>query len=244
MSTSRMCNDVNIAGKHTDQPGQKGYEMNTLTKLAMGMINRLTLEPPQGEAQVAVALPPPQTDGGLPLMAALRQRRSGRDFLPTALEPQMLSNLLWAACGVNRPDLGGRTAPSAMNAQEVDIYLAMPQGLYLYDPQHQVLKLMVAKDARRVTGYQDFVDNAPLDLVFVAHHGRMKRVPAARRESYASIAAGAMVQNIALFCASAGLANVVRAWFDRGALTQAMGLSEDQQILITQTIGFPNDSDA
>jgi nitroreductase len=108
-----------------------------------------------------------------------------------------------------------------------------------YDPKAQDLKLTVASDVRRVTGYQDFVDNAPMDLVLVADHARMKLVPASARESYASVAAGAMAQNIYLFCASTGLAAVVRAWFDRQALTQAMGLSPDHQILLTQTVGYP-----
>lgn len=97
-----------------------------------------------------------------------------------------------------------------MNAQEVDVYLALPQGLYRYDPQHHGLQRTVEKDVRRATGYQDFVDDAPLDLIFVANHARMKLVPASQREAYASVAAGAMAQNIALYCASAGLVGVVR----------------------------------
>ena len=126
-----------------------------------------------------------------------------------------------------------------MNAQEVDLYVALPQGLYRYEPKAHALQLVVAQDVRRVTGYQDFVDTAPLDLIFVAEHSRMKIVPAAMRESYASVAAGAMAQNIYLYCASVGLSTVVRAWFDRQALTQAMGLSPDQQLLLTQTVGLP-----
>ena len=125
-----------------------------------------------------------------------------------------------------------------MNAQEVDLYVALPQGLYRYEPQRHVLLLIKAEDVRRVTGYQDFVDNAPLDLVYVADHGRMKMVSAAQREAYASVAAGAMAQNVYLFCASQGLGTVVRAWFDRNALTKAMGLTNDQQILLTQTVGY------
>jgi SagB-type dehydrogenase family enzyme len=213
--------------------------MNTLTKLALGLMGQLKAQPNAGDAQAVMALSPAQTSGGAPLMDALRQRQSQREFRPDPLAPQLLSNLLWAACGVNRTELGGRTAPSAMNAQEVDVYVALPQGLYLYDPKAQDLKLKVASDVRRVTGYQDFVDNAPMDLVFVADHARMKLVPASARESYASVAAGAMAQNIYLFCASTGLATVVRAWFDRHALTQAMGLSPDHQILLTQTVGYP-----
>lgn len=218
--------------------------MNTLTKMALGLIGQLHTQPASGESLTMMALPPAQTTGGLPLMEALRQRHSAREFRPDALSPQQLSDLLWAACGLNRDALGGRTAPSAMNAQEVDLYLALPQGLYRYEPKAHALQLVVAQDVRRVTGYQDFVDTAPLDLIFVAEHSRMKIVPAAMRESYASVAAGAMAQNIYLYCASVGLATVVRAWFDRQALTQAMGLTPDQQLLLTQTVGWPKQEGA
>lgn len=212
--------------------------MNTLTKLALGMLGQLHGQPASGEVLGEMALPPAQTMGGLPLMQALQQRQSERDFRPDALAPQTLSDLLWAAAGINRTEHGGRTWPSAMNAQEVDLYVALPQGLYRYEPQRHVLLLIKAEDVRRVTGYQDFVDNAPLDLVYVADHDRMKMVPAAQREAYASVASGAMAQNVYLFCASQGLGTVVRAWFDRDALTKAMGLTTDQQILLTQTVGY------
>lgn len=218
--------------------------MNTLTKMALGLIGQLHTQPASGESLTMMALPPAQTTGGLPLMEALRQRHSAREFRPDALTPQQLSDLLWAACGLNREALGGRTAPSAMNAQEVDLYVALPQGLYRYEPKAHVLQLVVAQDVRRVTGYQDFVDTAPLDLIFVAEHSRMKIVPAAMRESYASVAAGAMAQNIYLYCASVGLATVVRAWFNRQALTQAMELTPDQQLLLTQTVGWPKQEGA
>ena len=114
-----------------------------------------------------------------------------------------------------------------------------PEGLYRYEPSDHVLYLISATDVRRVTGYQDFVDKAALDLIYVADPARMKRVPAAQRESYASTAAGAMTQNVYLFCASAGLATVIRAWIDRQALSQAMGLEVDHQILLSQTVGRP-----
>jgi SagB-type dehydrogenase family enzyme len=212
--------------------------MNTLTKLALGMLGQLHGQPASGEVIGEMPLPPAQTSGGLPLMQTLQQRQSERDFRPDALAPQTLSDLLWAAAGINRTEHGGRTWPSAMNAQEVDLYVALPQGLYRYEPQRHLLLLIKAEDVRRVTGYQDFVDNAPLDLVYVADHSRMKMVPAAQREAYASVAAGAMAQNVYLFCASQGLGTVVRAWFDRNALTKAMGLTNDQQILLTQTVGY------
>lgn len=213
--------------------------MNTLTKLALGLMGQLKPQAAKGDADTVIQLNPAQTQGGMPLMQALQLRQSRREFEPSPLPPQYLSDLLWAAGGINREALGGRTAPSAMNAQEVDVYVALPYGLYRYEASTHALRLVSATDVRRVTGYQDFVDTAPLDLVFVADHTRMKLVPAAQRESYASAAAGAMAQNVYLYCASAGLATVIRAWIDRAALAQAMGLDADKQVLLSQTVGWP-----
>lgn len=213
--------------------------MNTLTKLALGLVGQLKLAPPSGDLHGGLPLPSPRTTGGAPLMDVLRRRHSSHEFLPDELPPQMLSDLLWAAFGINRLDSGGRTAPSALNAQEMDIYLALPEGLFLFDARRHELRPVVSQDVRRATGYQDFVDSAPLDLIFVADHSRMKLVPASKRSSYASVAAGAISQNIYLFCASGGLGTVARAWFDRSALASAMGLGPDQQILLTQTVGYP-----
>lgn len=213
--------------------------MNTLTKMALGLIGQLKPQPAVGDAASTTYLPAANTTGGLPLMQALAQRQSQRDFDPAPLPLQMLSDLLWAAAGINRPELAGRTAPSAMNAQEVDVYVALPEGLYRYAAPTQTLHLVTATDVRRVTGYQDFVDTAPLDLVLVADHARMKLVPAAQREAFAFAAAGAMAQNVYLYCASSGLAAVIRAWLDRDALAQAMGLTNDQQVLLSQTVGRP-----
>ncbi len=213
--------------------------MNTLTKMALGLIGQLKAKPPAGTATHTTPLPPANTSGGLPLMQALALRQSQREFDPAPLAEQTLSDLLWAAAGINRPELGGRTSPSAMNAQEIDVFAAFPEGLYRYVPQTHALQLVSATDVRRVTGYQDFVDNAPMDLVYVADHSRMKLVPAAQRESYACVAAGAMAQNVYLYAACSGLGTVIRAWIDRAALAQAMGLTSDQQVLLAQTIGRP-----
>mgnify|MGYP002784701680 CR=1 FL=1 len=211
--------------------------MNLLTKMALGLIGQMRAGPPVGDGSAALVLPPARTEGGMPLMQVLARRQSARAFDPAPLPLQTLSDLLWAAAGVNRPEHGGRTAPSAMNAQEVDVYVALPEGLYLYDPAAHALQRMLAADVRRVTGYQDFVDAAPLDLVYVADHARMKLVPAAQRESYASVAVGAMAQNVYLYCASAGLSTVIRAWIDRQALATAMALGTDQQVMLAQTVG-------
>jgi SagB-type dehydrogenase family enzyme len=146
---------------------------------------------------------------------------------------------LWAANGINRVADQGHTAPSAMNAQELDLYVALPNGLFMYEPVNHRLRATVHQDVRRVTGYQDFVDHAALDLILVADYRRMSLVPAAQRQAYAYVAAGAICQNVYLFCASVGLATVVRAWFDRSALSQAMQLGTDQEVLLTQTVGRP-----
>ena len=174
----------------------------------------------------------------MPLMEALSKRRSDREFAHTELPLPVLSNLLWAAYGVNRPG-GWRTAPSALNAQETDVYVALPSGAYLFDAVAHELRLVVSSDLRRVTGYQDFVDEAPLDLVYVADYRRMGLVPVSMRESYASVAAGAISQNVYLFAASIGLVTVIRAWIDRDAIATALGLSHDQEVLLSQTIGYP-----
>ena len=221
------------------QPAAARYieSMNTLTKLALGMIGRLQIKAPETVNLTTMELPPPETAGGLGLMEALQRRQSQREFLPEPLSPQTLSNLVWAACGINRAELNGRTAPSAMNAQEIDLYLALPQGLFRYLARQHTLEQVVAQDVRRITGYQDFVDNAPLDLIYVADHTRMGLIPVSKRVLYSAVSTGAMAQNVALFCASSGLCNVVRAWFDRQSLAQAMRLGTEHQILLTQTVG-------
>lgn len=212
--------------------------MSTLTKLALGMMGAMRPKPATGDSATSISLPPPERHGGLPLMEALARRRSSRDFARDPLPLPVLSNLLWAACGMNRAE-GGRTAPSALNAQEIDMYVALPSGAYHYEATAHELHLVAAGDLRSVTGYQDFVDEVPLDLVYVADHRRMGMVPVAQRESYASTAAGASAQNVYLFAASTDLATVIRAWIDRAAIADALGLSHDQQVLLAQTVGYP-----
>ncbi len=213
--------------------------MSTLTKMVLGAMGALRPEPVLGDAARRIALPPPER--GLPgaLMQALAGRRSVRAFRTDPLPPQMLSNLLWAADGVNR-DGGGRTAPSALAANEIRVIAALPDGAYAYDPVAHALDLVAEADVRRVTGYQDFVDEAPLDLVYVADHDRMTLVPVSQREGFAWVAAGAIAQNVYLYCAAAGLGSVLRAWIDREAIARALGLPMNQHVLLSQTVGFPD----
>jgi nitroreductase len=211
--------------------------MSTFTKVVSGMMGQLRPQPAKGDSAASIALPPAVKQGGLPLMEALARRQSSREFAPDALPLPVLSGLLWAAFGRNRDD-GKRTAPTAINAQEIDVFVALPTGAYLYDAAAHELRLVAAADLRRVTGYQDFVDEAPLDLVYVADHARMGMVPVGQRSAYAHVAAGAISQNVYLFCASSGLATVIRAWINREAIADALGLAHDQQVLLSQTVGY------
>jgi nitroreductase len=186
-----------------------------------------------------IQLPKPQTDGGKPLMQALKDRKSSREFSTEKLPPQVLANLLWAACGVNRPD-GHRTAPSAMNWQEIDVYVATADGLYLYDYKGNTLQPVLAQDIRaQTTRGQGFVTNAPVNLVYVADGAKMKGGTDEDKVLYSAAGAGFISQNVYLFCASEGLATVVRGYVDRPTLSKAMNLRPNQKIILAQTVGYP-----
>ena len=188
-----------------------------------------------------IELPPPNTTGGRPLMECLRDRMSSRQFSTEEIPLQTMSDLLWAAWGVNRPGSGKRTAPSAVNWQEIDIYVALAAGLYRFDATEHVLKHVLDEDIRGLTGMQDFVRDAPVNLIFVADHARMGRASEADRDFYAACDAGFISQNVYLFCASEGLATVVRGALDRERLARKMALSASQKIILAQTVGYPVD---
>jgi SagB-type dehydrogenase family enzyme len=187
----------------------------------------------------SIALPPPETAGKMTLMQALMKRRSVREFDARALPIELLSTLLWAAFGINRPDGGGRTAPSAHNWQEVGVYAALADGLYRYDPAPHALHRIVAGDLRALAGVQGFAATAPLNLVYVADFSRMDETSAEERAFLAAADSGFIAQNVYLFCAAAGLATVVRGLIDRRRLAAAMGLGMQERILLAQTVGFP-----
>ena len=185
-----------------------------------------------------IQLPPPQTEIGKPLMQVLKQRQTSRSFDSKPLLRQELSNLLWAADGINRPD-GKRTAPSAVNWQEVDVYVALPEALYLYEAHTHTLVPVVGKDLREATGKQSFVKDAPLNLVYVADLARMKNASEDDRRLYSGADVGFIAQNVYLYCASQGLAVVVRGSIDRTPLSQSMKLRPEQRIILAQTVGYP-----
>ncbi len=191
-----------------------------------------------GYAQEVVKLPAPKTEGGMPLQQALKERKSSREFNGQKLPLPVLSNLLWAAWGVNRPD-GHHTAPSASNRQEIDVYVATADGLYLYEAKEHQLRRVLAEDIRALTGTQPFVKDAAVSLVYVADLAKGNRTDPAAIEFYTGTNAAFLAQNVYLFCASERLATVVRASIDRPALAKAMKLRQDQKIALAQSVGYP-----
>lgn len=191
----------------------------------------------QGEAPPQIDLPRPDLRSGMPLMAALSFRCSTREFSGESLTPQALGELLWAADGINRGITGGHTAPSAHAFNEIDIYVALPSGVYRYDAPEHRLVLKHAIDARNMTGYQDFVGTAPLDLVYVVRTSKLLDMPPQQRDVFSAVAAGAIAQNVSLYCASAGLGTVVRGWINHRLLADALRLNEDELPILAQTVG-------
>lgn len=185
-------------------------------------------------------LPPPRTEGGKPLIQTLKLRRSIREFSDRPLPVQVLSDLLWAAFGVNRPG-GDRTAPYWRHIMVIDVYAATADGVWLYEARRHVLLPHSRADIRAQTGLQDFVANAPLNLVYVAHGERMRDITANERRLYASVDTGFIGQNVYLFCASEGLATVFRGAVDYENLNRTMQLGKDQFVTFAQTVGYPPD---
>jgi SagB-type dehydrogenase family enzyme len=185
-----------------------------------------------------VQLPPPQTKGGRPLMQVLEGCKSTREFGPGMPSPQTLSNLLWAAFGINRPD-GRRTAPSAMNWQEVSIYVATPEGVYIYDTKNNALNPVLAGDFRVATGTQSFVKDAAVNLVYVSDLSKTGNAASSEAEMYTAADVGFIAQNVYLYCASEGLATVVRASIDKPTLAKTLNLQPNQKIILAQSVGYP-----
>lgn len=188
-----------------------------------------------------IQLPEPDKTGGMPLMEALANRHSTREFTTDEIAPQLLSDLLWAAWGINRKD-GKRTAPSAMNRQEIDIYVATPDGLYLYNAMTNRLKTVLTGDIRALCGMQPYVATAPLNFIYVADLDRLQLIENfddAPSDTYANC--GFIAQNVYLFCASKGLGCVVRGSIDKESLGKKMNLRPHQKILLGQTIGYPGE---
>jgi nitroreductase len=188
-----------------------------------------------------IDLPPPWKDGGKPLAQAVWGRRSIREFADKPVPIEVLSNLLWTACGVNRPTTADRTVPSWRHAIESEIFVAAADGAWSYDARTHRLTQVLADDIRAQTGMQDFVGSAPLDLVYVADGGRLEGASAEEKRLWAFTDTGFIGQNVYLFCASEGLATVFRGSLDRARLAQTLQLPTAKFITCAQTVGYPKD---
>lgn len=190
---------------------------------------------PSGDL-VVIALPPPRITGGRPLMEALMLRHSTREYSSRPLPAEILSTLLWAAYGINRPDAGDRTAPYWRHIMVIDIYAVTSEGVWLYEPKAHKLLPHLKGDIRSETGSQDFVAVAPLNLVYVAHGDKMGDIPAQERRLYASVDASFIGQNVYLCCSSE--ATVFRGALDAARLGQTLQLPEAQFVTFAQTVGY------
>lgn len=186
-----------------------------------------------------IKLPNPQMDGGRPLMQVLKDRHSSREFSTDELPLQVLSNLLWAAFGINRPDSGKRTAPSAVNWQNIDIYVALSKGLFLYDAKENILRPILAEDIRVATGTQSFVKDVPVNLIYVADFSKIPRQTEEVKNFYSAAHTGFISQNVYLYCASEGLATVVRGLIDRESMAELMKLRPEQKVMLAQSVSYP-----
>jgi len=204
------------------------------TLIALFMSFQSVAAQPAGDIQ----LPEPKTTGGMPLFEALSYRQSSRIFAEKELDLQTLSTLLWSAHGFNRKDDKKRTSPTSRNKQEMEVYVAMKSGLYLYDAWENKLVLKVAEDIRAATGLQDYVAGAPVNLIFVANMEKVEDPESERQLMASHINTGYIAQNVYLFCASEGLATVSRAWFDYDILANAMQINPLQKIILCQTVGY------
>ncbi|MDR0969800.1 MAG: SagB/ThcOx family dehydrogenase [Lentimicrobiaceae bacterium] len=176
-----------------------------------------------------IKLPTPEKTGGKPIMETLNERRSERSYVKKEMSEQMLSNLLWAANGFNRDER--RTAPTAMNKQEMELYVMFDSGIYFYDAKANVLKLVAKGDFKEALGQPQISNDAALSIIMVADTNKSSI-------EWAAVSTGYISQNIYLFAASEGLGTVARGSFKKEELSKALQLKENQQITLVQPVGF------
>lgn len=182
-------------------------------------------------------LPTPKKEGGMPLMDALRLRSTQRKFIDRPIPDEILSGLLWAAYGVNRPETGKRTAPSARNNQEIDLYVFTTKGIFLYDAVKNTLKLVSEGDFRKEISTQPHFADAPVSVVLVAEYERMKNYDQQAAEFYAAMDAGYISQNIYLYCTSMRMNTVACGGIKRDVLQKLLQI-EKGKVLLAHPVGF------
>lgn len=193
-----------------------------------------------GQSTDNIKLLPPDISRGFPIMQALQHRASATGFSSEALSAQDLSDIIWAGNGINRPANGRRTAPSALNSQDIDIYVIMENGAYFYNHISHELELISLGDYRNlVTGRQVSMANAPVMLVLVTDISRFPGGDSAMKLRWGAMDAGIVSQNISVACAGLGLATRPRASMDIERLRQLLKLTNDQHPMLNHPVGYP-----
>ena len=185
-----------------------------------------------------IHLPPPETSGGMPLMQALNDRMSTKEFTKQVMERDQISSLLWAAFGINRPESGKRTVATAVNCQDIEVYVVLEKAAYVYQAKEHRLIPVVNRDVRSLAATQGYAKVAPINLVYVSDYSKMADRFKDKKPIYAAFHAGSISQNVYLYCASAGLGAVVRDSVDRAGLRDVLNLREDQVIVMAQSVGY------
>jgi nitroreductase len=203
-------------------------------------------KPPSAQPNTTPAAPQagkptaaPSAESQMTVMEVLQNRKSAASFQRQPLPREMLLELLWAAWGINRPDSGKRTAPSAMNAQEIDIYVLLPDGAFMYDAKTNQLSTVLTEDIRTKAGTRGFIAEAPVQLLFVADYTKLRVGSQAEKENLSACHTGFIGQNVYLYCASRGLAARFYAGLDRASLADSLKLRENQAIVFGQAVGYP-----
>ena len=190
-------------------------------------------------ADKVIRLPKPNLNRNSEVMEAFANRHSTREYAAKALTLTDLSDLLWAANGINRPEEGKRTAPSAMNKQDVDVYVVLPEGTYLYDAKAHQLNLVAEGDHRgAVAGGQAFVKSAPVSLLLVSDLSRLGDAKNTHTQLMGAVDAGIVSQNISIICSAAKLATVPRASMDTAKLKSVLKLTDTQLPLMNHPVGY------
>ena len=189
-------------------------------------------------AQEVIKLPEPDKEGGMPLMQAINERQSARNFIDKDITEQQLSELLWAAYGINRLETGKHTIPTSRNRQDIEVYITTKDGVFKYIPEEHALLQISDQDKRELAGLQDFVKVAAVNLIYVSDFDKLGNSSNDIKTMTASAHCGFIGQNVYLYCASEGLISVFRAMIDKEKAAELLQLEGDKHVIYSQSVGY------
>ncbi|MFP4024232.1 MAG: SagB/ThcOx family dehydrogenase [Thiohalospira sp.] len=189
-------------------------------------------------AQDVIKLPEPDKTSGIPLMQAINDRQSARNFIDKDITEQQLSELLWAAYGINRPESGKHTIPTSRNRQDIEVYITTKDGVFKYLPEEHALLQISDQDKREVTGMQDFVKVAAVNLIYVSDFDKLGNSSNEIKTMTAATHCGFIGQNVYLYCASEGLISVFRAMIDKEKAAKMLELEGNKHVIYSQSVGY------